>query len=75
MSRIHEKIIDLTTRRYFIVLQDGKDGWAKSSDEIDTAKGAAQLCKALNMDADSADEPHYMVELRPTGRIVKVGLE
>lgn len=75
MSRIQEKIIDLTSRRYYIVMQDGKDGWAKSSDEVDAAKGAAQFCNALNMDADANDEPHYMVELQPTGRIVRVGFD
>lgn len=75
MSRIAEKLIDLMGRRYFIVMQDGKDGWTKSCDELDTAKGAAQLCKALNMDREAGGEPHYMVELRPTGRIVRVGLD
>ncbi len=67
MSRIAENLIELMGRRYFIVMQDGKDGWVKACDEIDTAKGAAQLCMALSMDADAEEEPHYMVELRPTG--------
>lgn len=75
MNRIQEKIADLTARRYFIVMQDGKDGWVTSIGEVDTAKNAAQLCQAMNMDVDAGEEPHYMVELRPTGRIVRVGFD